>query len=155
MQNRSIKYAVSYARKDKELVEDLLDRLGVNLDLSKRYIYNRWIDSMLPPTNQTPFTDEIIAKFKESDFILLLGSPLYFTREFIKEYELPLMKGYDKKLAILVSLKPLDFANYDLMGFERYNWFSLDGKAYSKCKDEDEKDQFANALFVAIEEVLR
>ena len=149
-------YAVSYARGEKDLVYDLNNRLEINFKLSKKYKYDQWIDEMLPPTNEKPFTDEIISKFEKSDFILLFGSPLYFTREFIQDYEIPMMmREENRKLAILIMLKPLDFDNHNYWGFENYNWFHLNGKAYSQCESENEKDEFASKLFIAIEKVLR
>jgi len=150
-----LNYMITYARADKALVDDLLARLGVEFSLSKKFNYSKWIDDDIYSHNEEGFTEQITNKMEESDFVLLGASPIYFTRDFIKTHEIPIIaREENKKLAILVSIKPLDYSNHDLMGFEKYNFFNLNGKSYAECISELEKDAFAHKLFLHIQAIM-
>jgi len=155
MSKKLLNYMVSYARGDKKLVSDLLDKLNTHLMLSRNYKYERWIDDDIYSYNKKGYTKQIVDAMEKSNFVLLCGSPLYFTRNYIKNNELPIIsRKENKKLAILVTLKPLDFKNYDLLGFEKFNFFNLNGKAYSECRGQ-KRDDFAYELFLEIERIMK
>lgn len=148
-------YMTTYARADKVLIDDLLGRLSVNFALSKEYNYIKWIDDDIYSHNKQGYTEQIIDKMEQSDFILLGASPIYFTRDYIKTHEIPIVaRENNKKLAILVSIKPLDYRNHDLLGFEKYNFFTIQGKSYAEYESELDKDEFAHELFVHIQAIL-
>ncbi len=151
-----ILYAVSTAVKDKEVVDDFLDRMKTQFKLSTAAIYNQWHMNQILPHNEETFKKQILDKFESSNFILACISPEFFASDFIKNHEIPLLKrNKNRKLGILVGIKRINFSrqNQNYQGFEDYQIFTYNGKFYAEC-DELERDAFAYELFTAIEKVL-
>ena len=146
-------YFVTYARGDKELSSKLLDELDIHFTLSKKYRYNKWIDEDILPDNEA-YHEKIIDALERSDFALVLASPLYFTRDYIINNEIPpLLREKNRKLAIIVGLEKVDFVNHNLQGFEKFQFHRYNGKFFDEC-NEREKKEFIASLFVAIEKIL-
>lgn len=146
-------YFVTYARGDKKIADKLLDELDIHLILSKRYNFSKWIDDDILPDNEE-YHPKIVDALDGSDFALVLATPRYFTRDYIKKHEMPpLLREEGRKLAILVGVEPVDFSNHDLQGFEKFQLHRLNGKFYSQC-NKQEKKEFVSSLFVAIEQIL-
>jgi hypothetical protein len=97
---------------------------------------------------------EIQEAITECQLGLALLSPGYFSRPYIRDFEIPRLDASDKVL-IPVLLKPVDLVRHDLQGLERLQFFRLGGgshaRAFSECGSENLRDQFAAELYSAIE----
>ena len=147
-------YFVSYARGDKKTVNELLEGLRVHLALSRRRVYTSWKDDEdLMPENES-YHAKILEALDGCDFALIFASPLYFTRDYIRKYEIPpFLAEKDRKRAVIIGLSPVNFIYHDLQGFEKFQFHRFDDKFYTQC-DDAEKEQYVHTLFVSIESIL-
>lgn len=142
---RSVRIVLSWCRQDRRLKELLLRDLQPALGLFRDLKVEWWEDSHLNCGED--FAADIIRRFGEADFGLLLLSPLYFSREFIKEHELPLFVGPGAKGSLPVALAPLPpaGAHRDLNGVERQLIFTLEQRSYAELSGA-KRTIFANTL---------
>lgn len=91
-------------------------------------------------------------RLDEADFGLLLLSPRFFGRPFIRRHELPRFAGPRRdKGALPVALSPLPEPGpeLDLGGVERQVVFTYDGKSFADLSGA-RRTRFANELAAAI-----
>ncbi|MGB1016112.1 MAG: toll/interleukin-1 receptor domain-containing protein, partial [Nannocystaceae bacterium] len=105
MQKPNISYFVSYAHAD-ELALKLHDALRVHLSISSARTFEPWCDTGILPGED--WHGEIQAALDGCDMGLLMVSPTYVSRGYIKRHELPKLRDSDKVL-IPVHLHRVDF----------------------------------------------
>lgn len=153
---KKVIFFVSYAHRNRSLVNDFLEKLNDVLAPSKNYEYRLWKDSALVVGEDW---EKQIADVREScDFGLLLVSPAFLASKYITEMELPIFMA-GKKPSIPVMLQPVDFSRHDLKGLKKKQIFMLDyegfrePRAYGDCKRQ-RRETFALELFKSIEDRL-
>lgn len=146
---------LSWCRQDRglkvALLRDLLPALGVFTDLDVEW----WEDSHLNCGEDLPAG--IVDRLDEADFGLLLLSPGYFGRPFIRRHELPRFAGPGAdKGSLPVALRPLPdiIPELDLGGVERQAVFTRDGKSFADL-DGARRTRFANDLAGSIRRCAR
>jgi len=146
------RYFISYTRLDESLPDRLLKRVQQHFAISRRYEFIPWRDTGILPGED--WDGEIQDAITECQVGLALLSPGYFSRPYIRDFEIPRLDASDKIL-IPVQLKPLDLARHDLQGLARLQHFRLgvgsSARAFSECGSEKLRDQFAADLYSAIE----
>lgn len=153
---KNVNFFVSYAHKNKTLVNGFIDKLSDMLAPSKNHNYMLWKDTGLVVGED--WEKQILKARDECDFGLLLISPAFLASKFITEKELPTFVS-GKKPAIPVMLQPVDFSRHDLKGLEKKQIFRLDHegftapRAYGECK-QNRRETFAFELFKSIEDKL-
>jgi hypothetical protein len=147
---RSVRIVLSWCHRDRRLKDallaDLLPALGLFRDLEVHW----WEDSHL--TCGEEFTPNIVARFGEADFGLLLLTSVYLSRPYIREHELPWFAGPDaRKGSLPVALGPLPpFGPHrDLGGIEDQLIFGQERGSYATLSGV-QRTIFANALADAI-----
>lgn len=150
-----IRIFLSWCRLDidlkKTLLLDLLPALGYFSDLKVEW----WEDSHL--TCGEELVPGIVDRLDEADFGVLLLSPRYFGRPFIRKHELPRFAGPTAdKGALPVALRPLpkfrpelDPPELDLGGIERHLVFTWNGRSFADLSGA-KRTHFANDLAEAI-----
>jgi hypothetical protein len=153
---RKIQYFVSYAHRNRLLVQNFIERLDDVLAPSKQFEYSRWQDTDLILGNE--WRTQILEAIENCEFGLLLISPAFLASSFITEAELPKFVS-GKKASVPVMLQPVDFERHDLKGMEKGQIFrfattgSGNPKAYSECRSH-RRDAFVLELFRQIERKL-
>jgi WD40 repeat protein len=148
---------LSYAREDMEVFQQLRRLLQIQLQLSKRYAFELWRDSEVLPGEA--WDAEIRDRLRECHLGILLVSPVYFTRPYILDVELPaLLAGTDAsvpgKRVVPAALKRVEPERHDLRGVEhRQIFWDERGRPFSRCRGEV-KDDWAAALAHRLEEIL-
>ena len=151
-----VRYFVSYAHRNSDLTENLINRLDDVLAPSKRYQYSRWQDTDLIVGED--WKHQIQEAIDACDFGLLLISPAFLASNFITKTELPRFVSVEKA-AVPVMLQPVDFDRHDLKGLQDKQIFrfapkgSNSPKAYAECKGA-RRDAFVLELFRQIERKL-
>jgi len=114
---QDLKYFVSYAHKTDKLVADFMDKFRDHAGMSRKYNFIKWLDSDLFVGEG--WHDQIQEAISECDFGLLLLSPSYFNRLYIKDHELHhfVNSGDILKPIVPVGLQSFDL-NGDLLGLE-------------------------------------
>jgi TIR domain len=152
----NINYFVSYAHKNKILVNDFLDRLSDVLAPSKSYKYTRWNDTDLIVGED--WDEKITEAITECDMGLLLISPAFLASNYITKKELPSFVTGEKP-SVPVMLQPVDFHLHDLKGLHKKQIYRFDyegftePRAYGECKGQ-RRDAFVLDLFRQIEKKL-
>jgi hypothetical protein len=155
---KKITIFISYARRDKNRAIDLLGRFHVQANASKRYDYKFWIDGDI--LVGADWHKSIQKAIKECDIGLLLVSPAFLGSKYIKNNELKMFYGKNAKPSIPILLQPVDFDDQDLKGLQKRQFFRLERatfiepKAYTNCRGNDQKDEFAQKLFKKVEQRL-
>lgn len=153
---KNVTFFVSYAHRNKLLVNGFLEKLSDVLTPSKKHEYTLWKDTGLVIGED--WETQIIEARDKCDFGLLLISPAFLASKFITEKELPTFISGEKP-SIPVMLNPIDFARHDLKGLEKKQIFRLDyegfkePRAYVDCKNQ-RRDTFVLELFKSIEDKL-
>lgn len=153
---KKIKFFVSYAHRNNNLVSDFVEKLTDVLAPSKKYEYSLWKDTGIEVGED--WKKRILEARDSCDFGLLLISPAFLASKFIYENELPTFVSGSKP-SIPVMLQPVDFARHDLKGLEKKQIFRLDfegfkePRAYGDCKQQ-RREAFVLELFKAIENKL-
>lgn len=147
-----IRFFVSYAHDNDELVRRLQDPLEKELRLSKRFRFEVWNDRKIPIGAR--WHDEIQKALGECHFGLLFLSREFLLSEYINDHELPAFVS-GKKPVIPVGLTVLDFARVDLKGVEKTQVFQLrrsgeQPRFFAQCKGTLVED-FVRSLASAIE----
>lgn len=153
---KKVKFFVSYAHRNKMLVNSFLEKLNDVLAPSRKHDYALWNDSGLVIGEE--WEKQIIEARDSCDFGLLLISPAFLASKFVTEKELPTFIS-GKKSSIPVMLQPVDFSRHDLKGLEKKQIFRLDyegfkePRAYGDCKNQ-RRETFVLELFRSIEDKL-
>ena len=144
-EERPLRFFVSYAHLDQSLKQDLQSRLLIRLKSHKSLHFDHWSDGDIRVG--TNWFEAIQQAMEQCDFAILLVSPEFLSRDFIRENELPWL--YRNKSIVPVALRPLSKL-LDLPGLETSQIFFHGGKSYVDCTTERIKDKFADALFEAL-----
>jgi hypothetical protein len=145
-----VRIVLSWCHQDRRLKEALLRDLLPALGLFRDFTVLWWEDSHL--TCGEDLAPGIGGRFDEADFGLLLLTTAYFSRPFIREYELPRFAGSSAdKGSLPVALGPLPTpGSYrDLGGIERQLIFGLEQGSYAALSGA-RRTIFANTLADAI-----
>lgn len=153
---KEIRLFISYAHKNKRLVENFRDRFDDLLNISINFDYQVWQDIEIKPGQL--WENEILDALKQSDLGILLVSPAFLVSNYILDKEIPLLVNLGK-IIIPVALYPIDFKHYDLHGLEKRQFYFLNSEAFKQPRAYSElkshrRDEFALGLFKDIEELL-
>jgi len=162
---QDLRYFVSYARKDKDQVQRLLDLLEPRLAIARGFRFSPWIDDQIEVGER--WTDAIGDALAACDFGLMLLSPNFFASGFIRREELPVfverirnpsgdLQTRIRKPLVPVMLKdiPLD-GSADLAGLEQLQVFrDQEGRTFHRTRCHT-ADAFADQLVAAILTKLR
>lgn len=149
--SKSISIFVSYSHINQKSAIQLIELLSEQLKASKNYDYHIWFDKQLNVGEV--WKNKICETINSCDLGLLLVSPSFLSSKFILEHELPKFTGENVISSVPVMLQPIDFERHNLRGLEERQIFTLDGKAFYKCKSKN-KYEFSFELFKSIEEKL-
>jgi hypothetical protein len=151
---RKIELFVSYARSNKNLAKNFLDRFEEYVAPSKSYEYVSWLDERILVGEE--WHEGIREALKRCDLGLLLISPAFLGSKYISKHELPEFVGDASKPLIPIMLQPIDFDRHDLKGLKRRQIFRLDSekfkspKSYGECIG-NQRYRFVQALFGEVE----
>ena len=161
LEKRHVRLFVSYAHLDNEhpfpRVFDLLGELDKLFEPSRHYRIDPWTDHQILMGEK--WDQEIQRALRECDFGLLMVSPSFLSRKYIREVELPVFVGGPDESALKpllpVGLAPVDFQNHDLCGLEDHQVFRggmerRAGKFFSELGNRRHRERFAKQLFEAI-----
>ncbi len=156
MAKATIPYFLSYAHRDGSLVDTLHEDLKVHLAISKTYDFRGWRDTGILAGEV--WDDEIQAAILECEMAILLVSPVFLSRPYIVEKEIPQLLDAGK-VVIPVQLRRVDIGRQELRGLEKLWMFGLPvtgggARTYSECRTSLQREQFALALYKAIEDRL-
>ena len=149
---KKVKFFVSYAHRNQNLVIKFLDHFLEYAGASSKYDYHLWRDS----TNILVGEDwdkEITTALKQCDIGLLIISASFLGSKYITRVELKKLRN---KPIIPVLLWPIDFERFDLKGLQRKQIFRLDNprfqapKSYGDCNTK-QRNQFVLKLFGNVE----
>jgi hypothetical protein len=147
---RSVRIVLSWCHRDRRLkdllLRELLPALGLFRDLEVQW----WEDSHL--TCGEEFTPNIVARFGEADFGLLLLTSAYLASPYIREHELPRFSGpLADKGSMPVALGPLPplTSHRDLGGVEQQLIFGQEHGSFATLSGV-KRTIFANALADAV-----
>jgi WD40 repeat protein/uncharacterized protein YjbI with pentapeptide repeats len=156
---RVVRFFVSYARKYKDLTDGLIDELKSQFGCSSRYEVELWMDQDTCIGER--WHERIQTAIQASNFGLLIISPEFLNREYIREHELPHYLGDSPpgKPIIPVGLIKVDFEHQDLLGLAEHQIFRKAGKNnearfYEEMQGTTKKREFAHQLFLAIQKRL-
>lgn len=147
MESRNIKLFGSYAHLDDPAASEVMNKLFVHLQSAKGFTFSLWTDRRLLLGEK--WDPEIKAAMEQSDGGLLMVSPAFLSRDYIRSIELPYYLGKPDKAALPVLLSPVDFDRMNLLGLEHIQLFRLKGKAHSELGPQ-ERDEFIFELFKAV-----
>lgn len=150
MATQTVRIFLSWCRRDKDSVQQLVHDLRPTLRLFTDLNVEWWQDSHLMCGEE--FTPAIRDRIDEADFGLLLVSSHYLASPFIREHELPRFSGPTADRGPLpVKLTPLPpfTSAYDWGGLNELNMFSLNEKAYTETRA-NRRTEFTNQLAEAI-----
>lgn len=154
---KKVELFVSYARSNRSLAGNFLDRYTEQAAASSSYIYKFWRDSDILVGED--WHEAIGRALQRCDLGLLLVSPAFLGSQYISEHELPRFVGSAATPVIPVMLQPVDFERHDLKGLKRHEIFRLDSerfkrpKAYGDCAG-NQRDRFVQVLFRRVEHKL-
>ena len=148
---------VSYARSNKNLARNFLDRYKEHVHASKSYDYIFWQDEKILVGEE--WHEAIVKALEKCNLGLFLISPALLGSRYISEHELPKFVGSATKPLIPIMLQSVDFERMDLKGLKKYQIFRLEGekfkapKSYGDCTG-NQRDRFVQALFRNVEQRL-
>ncbi|NIS60502.1 MAG: TIR domain-containing protein [Proteobacteria bacterium] len=154
---RKVELFVSYARSNKNLARNFLDRFKEYVAPSRRYEYIFWQDSKTLVGEE--WHEAICEALGRCTVGLLLISPAFLGSKYISKHELPKFVGNSAKPLIPIMLQPKDFERYDLKGLKRRQIFRLEDervkspKSYGECTG-NQRDRFVQVLFREVERKL-
>ena len=157
MAKKDVMLFVSYARANKVLAANLVDRFREQAGASKRYRYSFWRDGHILVGED--WHQEIQRALDRCQLGLLLVSPAFLGSQYIAEHELPRFVSAGGKPVVPVMLQPVDLKRQDLKGLQSKQIFRLDRprfsrpKAYADCSGA-QRDHFAQELFCQVEDRL-
>jgi NACHT domain/TIR domain len=153
-----VRFFVSYDReRDRILAKNLLDRLQLNLRVSKDFDYDIWDDTAIVVGEHRP--NAIAEALQKADFGLFLVSVAWLAK-FEPGGSLSVFVTDDGKPVIPVVLKNVVQEHQQLHGLEVRQLFRLESargvpKCYAECRPDAERDRFAQSLFQQIEQRLK
>lgn len=143
---------VSYCHADSKLVDDLLQRLRLRMNVAKRYEFESWDDRKILAGDS--WKDEIDDALDRADLGLLFVSFPFLNSDFIVRQELPrFLERGDGKRPIPIGLSEVPFdGSVKLFGLEERQFFlGKDGRgAGGRYYDElagGERNRFVDQLF--------
>ena len=152
---KKISVFVSYARKNKRVVDNFLDKFFEQVSASRRYEYSFWRDTDIQVGEN--WHEMIQEALKKCDIGLLLISPAFLGSKYIKDNELKKFSGQYAKPVIPVALHPVDYEHHNFKGLEKKQIFKLERPAFKKSKSFIEcigsyhRELFAYELFKKVE----
>jgi len=155
MKKKRVRFFVSYAHRNKQLANCLVQDLMEVMRPSRSHEYQLWSDSAILVGEN--WQKEIEEAIDQCSIGLLLVSPAFLGSKFICEEELPKLMGRSETIAVPVMLWPVDLELHDLKGLERLQIFRyrgkryLDYRAYGECKSGAPRKEFVHELFRQIE----
>jgi uncharacterized protein YjbI with pentapeptide repeats len=157
-----VRFFVSYAHNDKQLVGALVKDLGSHFASSLRYELHAWSDRDILVGER--WRDSIGKALEDCDFGLLLISPAFLASSFITKHELPRFVGAPDnpkvKPVIPVGLLPVSFGSHDLKGLKEHQIFLCqnerisEGRFYDQMSGGPKKRDFVHKLYLVIEKRL-
>lgn len=117
---KRIRLFISYAHKNKRLVEDFKDRFDDHLKASVNFDYQVWQDIEIKPGQL--WENEILDALQQCDLGILLVSPAFLVSNYILDKEIFCLMDLGKSI-IPVALYPIDFKHYDLYGLEKRQFY--------------------------------
>lgn len=150
-----VEYFVSYAHADSTEAARLRKALEPCLQASAVHTFHHWHDEdILLGEDWNATIQRAIA---ECHFGLLLISPAFLSRHYIRDHELPNFVAPDAaapapgKIAAPVMLKPVALdGTMDLRGLVSRQIFRHEGQAFSEQRSKASQESFAQALFKQI-----
>ncbi|HEX8702735.1 MAG TPA: TIR domain-containing protein [Myxococcaceae bacterium] len=159
---RVVRFFVSYAHANKQLVNALVKELTAHFASSARYELLPWIDQNILVGER--WKESIEKAIKDCDFGLMMVSPAFFASSFITKKELPNFVGAQNnpelKPILPVGLVPVAFGNHDLKELGERQFFLyqndrlIEGRYYDQMRGGPQKRDFALKLYLAIEKRL-
>ena len=153
---RKMKVFISYARKNKELVNNFRNKFDDHLKASLNFDYEIWQDVNIKLGSE--WEEDILSAIRKSDIAILLVSPTFLSSDYISNTELPLILKHVKKV-IPVALGKIDFEYHDLHGLNKRQFYFLNVASFSKPRSYTElnnkrREDFVFDLFKHIEKSL-
>ena len=151
---RAIRYFISYTREDGNIPNQFLSELHSQLSASSAYEFHPWRDTQILPGEN--WHSEIQQALAECDFGLLLISPAFLGKPYIKEQELPHFVAHTKP-CLPVMLRKVDLNTQDLRGLEPSQLFTFSPprgqqrpRSFQECSTAAHRTAFAHDLFKKI-----
>jgi WD40 repeat protein len=151
-EDRPLRFFVSYAHTDQKLKADLIERLQVQLDTHPAFQFELWSDGEI--LLGVDWCESIQRAMEACDFGLLLVSPNFLSRKFIKNHELPYLLKNKPIIPIAVRKLIMD-GGADLLGLEKKQIFCHQNASFIEKTTEKTKDDFAIELYKKISEGLK
>lgn len=112
---------LSYAHRDRRLVESLRDRLTPRLRIDREIEFSVWSDDLILLGQRW---DEAIRRaMAAADFALILLSPALLSRRYIQTIELPTLMASTATVLLPVGLRRVDFGRCEAAGLEVHQVF--------------------------------
>ena len=149
LQNKVIRYFVSYSHEDEKLATDFLKRLNNHLNF-KGYTYQEWWDQRILVGEK--WHDEIQKAIEECELGLFLVSAAFLKSEYIVEHELSHflsseVEQIDEKKVIPLGLKTFAIDTADLKGLEVFQIYRrIKNSTVSAAKTTTRKSSFRSSL---------
>ena len=159
---QAVRFFISYAHDNQQLVDALVKELRTHFAASARYELIPWMDREDIQLGER-WRESIEKAINACDFGLLLLSPDFLASKFIGEHELPHFVGAQDnsklKPVIPVGLVPVSFGTHDLKGLGEHQVFLFrstrgEGRYYDDMPAGARKREFVRQLHVAIEKRL-
>lgn len=140
----TVKLFLSWYSGDRELKEDLVNRLRVRLRIEKGINFEWWDDSELSLGEN--WKAQLRKHVAEADYVLQFLSPGFLASEIIEEIELQKEDGSELKFlpVQLVYVDPQD-KNIDWKGLDELQQFFSSGRSYEQTPSQ-ERNAFVDAL---------
>ncbi len=157
MGRKRVRFFVSYARANQQLVDVFVGLMKDQFGPAKRYRYELWKDSNIHVGED--WHQRIQKALEACDLGLLLVSLSFLQSQYIEETELPRFVGDESKPVIPVLLQTVDLARHDLKGLEKQQIFRLEDARFSSPKSfydctKQQRERFARVLYGRIEDRL-
>jgi len=143
-----------YAHADRVLAADLFRLLGPRLQINNRGLdLSIWSDEHVLVGEL--WDAEIRRAIAAADFALLLLSPAFLSRAYLKGVEIPLLLAAPGTLVMPVGLQRVDLARSDLQGLDGHQIFRFrdpsheDGRWFADLRGEN-RARFADELATQI-----
>lgn len=148
---------LSYAHQDRRLVDSLRRLMTPRLQIDRRIEFSVWSDEVILVGQ--PWDEEIRRAMANADFALLLLSPAFLSRGYIRTVELPILMASAATAVMPVGLRRVDFDRCDAAGLEArqvFRWLdprSGEHRWFSDLRGEN-RERFCDALAGEITESL-
>ena len=139
------------------MVEAFRRLLTPRLQIDRRIDFSVWSDDLILVGQ--PWDGEIRRAMAEADFALLLLSPAFLSRGYVRKVELPTLLAATATAVMPVGLRRVDFDRCDAGGLEArqvYRWLdprTADHRWFSELGGEN-RERFCDGLAAEISELL-